>query len=104
MVSITIRRLEDGVKAKLRVRAAHHGRSMEEEASDILKHVLIAEELPRVDLAQAIRRHIEPCESSDAEHERFRKLRVGHRQSLEGLLRRKGAARPWPDERGDLLT
>ena len=37
MASITIRRLDDGVKAKLRLRAAGHGRSMEEEAREILK-------------------------------------------------------------------
>jgi plasmid stability protein len=37
MASITIRKLDDGVKAKLRVRAAVNGRSMEEEAREILK-------------------------------------------------------------------
>jgi len=31
MASLTIRKLDDSVKAKLRVRAAEHGRSMEEE-------------------------------------------------------------------------
>ncbi len=37
MASITIRRLDDNVKARLRVQAAKHGRSMEEEAREILK-------------------------------------------------------------------
>jgi antitoxin FitA len=37
MASITIRRLEDKVKAKLQVCAARNGRSMEEEAREILK-------------------------------------------------------------------
>jgi plasmid stability protein len=60
MASITIRKLDERVKAKLRVRAAHHGRSMEEEAREILKRVLIAEEPQAQNLAQAIRRHIEP--------------------------------------------
>ena len=60
MASITIRKLEERVKAKLRVRAAHHGRSMEEEAREILKHVLIAEEPRAQNLAQAIRSRIEP--------------------------------------------
>ena len=36
MASITIRKLDDEVKSKLRVRAAGNGRSMEEEARLIL--------------------------------------------------------------------
>jgi plasmid stability protein len=32
MASITIRNLDDEIKQRLRVRAAEHGRSMEEEA------------------------------------------------------------------------
>lgn len=32
MASITIRNLEDDIKQRLRVRAAEHGQSMEEEA------------------------------------------------------------------------
>lgn len=60
MASITIRRLDDGVKARLRVRAARHGRSMEEEAREILKGALVPETPQEQNLAQAIRRHIEP--------------------------------------------
>jgi plasmid stability protein len=37
MASITIRNLEDAVKQRLRVRAAEHGHSMEEEARNILR-------------------------------------------------------------------
>ena len=37
MASITIRNLDDGVKTRLRIRAAEHGRSMEEEARVILR-------------------------------------------------------------------
>ena len=37
MASITIRNLDDDVKARLRVRAAEHRRSMEEEARLILR-------------------------------------------------------------------
>ena len=40
MASITIRSLEDGLKARLRIRAAEHGRSMEEEARRILRDAL----------------------------------------------------------------
>jgi antitoxin FitA len=60
VASITIRKLDERVKAKLRVRAAHHGRSMEEEAREILRHVLIAEKSRAQNLAEAIRKHIEP--------------------------------------------
>ncbi|MYK68691.1 MAG: plasmid stabilization protein, partial [Gammaproteobacteria bacterium] len=37
MASIIIRNLEEGVKTRLRVRAAENGRSMEEEARVILR-------------------------------------------------------------------
>ena len=60
MASITVRRLDDAVKAKLRVRAASHGRSMEEEAREILKTELRAKRLPRLNLAESIRRYIDP--------------------------------------------
>jgi antitoxin FitA len=36
MATLTIRNLDEGVKARLRVRAAHNGRSMEAEARAIL--------------------------------------------------------------------
>ena len=35
MASLTIRNLEDSIKALLRLRAAHHGHSREEEARQI---------------------------------------------------------------------
>ena len=60
MASITIRNLDEAVKAKLRVRAARHGHSMEEEAREILKGALVSEGRRVHTLAQAIRRHIEP--------------------------------------------
>ena len=37
MASITIRNLDDTLKQRLRMRAAKHGRSMEEEVRDILR-------------------------------------------------------------------
>ena len=60
MASITIRNLDDGVKRKLRVRAAQHGRSMEDEARNIL-HAALAEvpAEPR-NLAAAIRQRFAP--------------------------------------------
>ena len=40
MASITIRNLDDGVKTRLRVRAAEHSRSMEEEVRFILREAV----------------------------------------------------------------
>ena len=40
MASITVRNLDDGLKRRLRIRAAENGRSMEQEAREILKHAL----------------------------------------------------------------
>jgi len=40
MASITIRNLEDSLKRRLRIRAAEHGRSMEEEAREILRRAV----------------------------------------------------------------
>lgn len=60
MASITIRRLDDAVKARLRMRAAVHGRSMEEEAREILKAGLSTQRAPKLSFAESIRRHIEP--------------------------------------------
>jgi len=42
MASITIRSLDDSLKTRLRVRAAQHGRSMEEEARVLLRDALSA--------------------------------------------------------------
>ena len=44
MASITIRNLDEDVKAKLRVQAAQNNRSMEEEARIILRRALSSEE------------------------------------------------------------
>lgn len=43
MASITIRNLDEGLKRRLRVRAAEHGRSMEDEARAILRVSLSAD-------------------------------------------------------------
>ena len=56
MASITIRQLEENTKRKLRMRAARHGRSMEQEAREILKSALSQPEEQPQDLVEAIRR------------------------------------------------
>ena len=40
MATITVRNLDDGLKRQLRIRAAEKGRSMEQEARDILRAAL----------------------------------------------------------------
>lgn len=60
MASITIRDLDDHLKARLRVRATHHGRSMEEEARHILRAALTEERQPATNLSDSIRRRFAP--------------------------------------------
>jgi plasmid stability protein len=60
MASITIRNLDEALKRKLRVRAAHRNRSMEDEVRDILRTVLAQDPPSTENLADAIRRRIEP--------------------------------------------
>lgn len=59
MASITIRNLDDETKARLRLRAARHQRSMEEEARTVLRQALSGPDAPAVSLAVAIRRRFE---------------------------------------------
>jgi plasmid stability protein len=60
MATLTIRNLDDRVRARLRVQAAKHGRSMEEEAREILK--VAVEKKPEKELNpyEAIRRIVDP--------------------------------------------
>jgi antitoxin FitA len=54
MASITIRKLAENTKRRLRLRAARNGRSMEQEARVILDHALQQPEAPAENLAVAI--------------------------------------------------
>jgi len=60
MASITIRNLDEQTKERLRVRAAHHKRSMEEEARNILRAALTEDTITPRNLAEAIRRRFQP--------------------------------------------
>ena len=60
MASITIRNLDDALKGKLRVRAARHGRSMEDEVRHILRTVLAEPHAQPTNLAVARRRRFAP--------------------------------------------
>ncbi|MFO7729806.1 MAG: plasmid stabilization protein [Spirochaetia bacterium] len=57
MATITIRNLDDSIKQSLRVRAALHNRSMEEEV--------------RIILRGAVQNDEEPCEIGSRIHKRF---------------------------------
>jgi antitoxin FitA len=56
VASITVRNLDETIKARLRIRAARHGRSMEDEVREILRATLAEGAPPQQDLVQAIRR------------------------------------------------
>jgi len=65
MSSITIRNLEESIKKRLRVRAAQHRRSMEEEARHILRAALTEKAPAPTNLYEAIRRRIAPLGGVD---------------------------------------
>lgn len=66
MASITIRKLAEKTKKKLRVRAAQHGRSMEEEARQIIGAALNQRVPAKVEsMYDLFRRHFEPLGGVD---------------------------------------
>lgn len=81
MSSITIRNLDDKLKASLRLRAARHGLSMEQEVRNILQNTLATETSPASGLEFALRIH-----------ERFRGLGADELASPE-----RAPARQVPD-------
>jgi plasmid stability protein len=58
MSSLLVRGLDDSIKAKLRIRAAEHGRSMEAEVREILNTTLSAPPERELNLAESIRRRV----------------------------------------------
>jgi plasmid stability protein len=58
--TMTIRNIDDQIKTRLRVQAALHGCSMEEEARDILRSALSREPESGASLVEAIRARIVP--------------------------------------------
>ena len=67
MATMTIRNIDDQLKARLRVQAAKHGRSMEDEARDILRAALSIESTRQTSLVASIRAQIEPLGGVDLE-------------------------------------
>jgi len=69
MASITIRNLDETTKRKLKIRAATNGRSMEQEAREILKSVLAQTSKRKANLAERIHEIFSPL--GGVELERF---------------------------------
>jgi antitoxin FitA len=68
MATLTIRNVDAGVKERLRVRAARHGRSMEAEARAILSETVAGDrDRSEPNLAEAIRRRFAPLGGVDLE-------------------------------------
>lgn len=67
MTTMTIRNIDEPLKSKLRIRAAEHGRSMEEEARDILRAALNAEPETGQSMLDAIRQILGPEGGFDLE-------------------------------------
>ena len=67
MASITLRKLDDTVKSRLRLRAASNGRSMEEEARIILRDAGEQEPVPERGLGTAVHELFKPLGGLDLE-------------------------------------
>jgi len=68
MASITIRNLEAETKRKLKIRAAMNGRSMEQEAREILKSTLAQTSKKKANVAERIREIFGPLGGVEVEH------------------------------------
>jgi plasmid stability protein len=66
MAALSIRDLDDQVKARLQVRAAQHGRSMEAEVRAILTDA-VADTYPGFGLAQALMSRFADLDADDVE-------------------------------------
>jgi plasmid stability protein len=58
--TMTIRNIDNQLKAPLRIKAAMHGRSMEEEARDIPRAALSVQSVCATTLVEAIRARVAP--------------------------------------------
>ena len=68
MPSITIRNLEADTKRKLKIRAAMNGRSMEQEAREILKGALAHPSKKKANVAERIHEIFGPLGGVELEH------------------------------------
>ncbi len=66
MASLTIRNLDDGLKQSLRLRAAGKGRSMEEEARQIIRSAVgVAQEASRESFATRVNRRFRNLDAEE---------------------------------------
>ncbi len=65
MATMTIRNIDEALKSRLRIRAAMRGKSMEEEARDILRDALSTDPAGPRNLAEAIRKRLAPLGGVD---------------------------------------
>ncbi|MGA2493431.1 MAG: plasmid stabilization protein [Roseiarcus sp.] len=65
MANLTIRNLEESLKSRLRIRAATHGRSMEDEARALLRAALSQEDQEAKGLGSAIHALFRPLGGLD---------------------------------------
>ena len=65
MPNLTIRSLDDASMTRLRLRAAIHGRTMEDEARDILRSALSTEVPLPLSLGQVIQQRFEALGAAD---------------------------------------
>lgn len=56
MSSLTVRNLDESVKSSLRVRAARHGWSMEQEVRQILQQIVAPEQAGQLSFAERVNR------------------------------------------------
>lgn len=75
MASITIRKLDDDLKQRLRIRAAEHGHSMEQEARDILRAALTRPETGE-EVVRRARARFESGEPPQTGEELYRAIRA----------------------------
>jgi antitoxin FitA len=61
VATLTIRQLDERTKSRLRTQAAQHGRSMEEEAREILRQSLAEDKPLRRNLADTIMTRFAAC-------------------------------------------
>lgn len=67
MAAITIRNVDDALKRRLRMQAAAHGRSMEDEARQILRAALNQDSAPSEGLGSALHALFKPYGGVDLE-------------------------------------
>ena len=95
MASITIRNLEEGLKSRLRNRAARNGRYLEEEARNVLRMALAREE-PAANLFEAIRRRFAKVGPVDLPIPPRLAMGIAQPRSLGGRLTGAGMVRGAP--------